>query len=94
MDGFGGLHGQDFQQTKPQPMTRAALMDEFKKADKSGPPPWRYTAAHATEDKIMIIENAYEEAFNDVVQTHGEGARKDIEQIWGAYKDMIALVCE
>ena len=69
-------------------------MDEFKKADTPGPPPWQYTASHATEDKIMIIENAYEEAFNDVVQTHGEGARKDIKQIWRAYKDMIAYANE
>ena len=71
MDGFGGLHGQDYQQTKPQSKSRAVLMYEFKKADKSGPPPWRYTLSHATDDTIMIIENAYEEAFNDVVQSHG-----------------------
>ena len=42
----------------------------------------------------MIIETAYKEAFLDVIQTHGEGARKDISQIWDAYNDMISYASE
>ena len=42
----------------------------------------------------MIIETAYKEAFNDVVQTHGERARLDISHIWDSYNETIAYASE
>lgn len=86
MDGRGGLHGRDYQKKKPLPKTVIEIKEEAKKADKSEPPGCEFTKSAPEEHQIMVIEAAFTEAFKDVVQTHGAGAKKDLDQICEAYE--------
>ena len=84
MDGLGGLHGRDYQVGRPTPKTSAQLKEEVKKADKEGPPLWDFKLTSPPQHQIMVIEAAFKEAFDDVVNTHGDGAKQDPVAIWEA----------